>query len=173
MRFSEQRPHAAHGRRTEAGEAESVWDYPRPPRCERCERQVTARHRGLVVFDTRQALRVLETSHPPVYYVPRAAVRLPLRPAGRSTYCEFKGPASYWDLVVDEDVIVREAAWSYESPSVGYEDLAGMPAFYPSKLDECLVDGERVRPQAGDFYGGWITRDIVGPFKGEAGTSGW
>ncbi|MEU7823135.1 DUF427 domain-containing protein [Catellatospora sp. NPDC049133] len=152
--------------------AENVWDYPRPPRWERSARRITATHRGRVVFDTRQAVRVLETSHPPVYYVPRDAVLLPLRPSGRSTYCEFKGAAGYWDLVVG-DVVVPQAAWSYEAPTAGYQELAGLLAFYPSKLDTCLVDGEPVMPQAGDFYGGWITRDLAGPFKGGPGTAGW
>ncbi|MFC7245548.1 DUF427 domain-containing protein [Catellatospora aurea] len=151
---------------------ENVWDYPRPPRWERSGRRITATHRGQVVFDTRQAVRVLETSHPPVYYVPRDAVLLPLRPSGRTTYCEFKGAAGYWDLVVG-DVVVPQAAWSYETPTAGYEQLAGLLAFYPSKLDTCLVDGEPVMPQAGDFYGGWITRDLAGPFKGGPGTAGW
>ncbi|WP_244871043.1 DUF427 domain-containing protein [Catellatospora sp. IY07-71] len=152
--------------------AESVWDYPRPPRWERSDRHVTARHQGLVVVDTRQALRVLETSHPPVYYVPRTAVILPLRLSGRSSFCEFKGIATFWDLVAGQ-AVVPQAAWSYESPAAGYEELAGAVAFYPSKLDECLLDGEPVRPQEGDFYGGWITGDIVGPFKGGPGTAGW
>ncbi|MEV0458290.1 DUF427 domain-containing protein [Catellatospora methionotrophica] len=151
---------------------ESVWDYPRPPRLERCPRRVAARHGAHLIFDTEQAWRVLETSHPPVYYVPRDAVLLPLRPGGRRSWCEFKGAASYWDLVVD-GAVIAEAAWSYESPTPGYEDLAGMLAFYPSKLDACSVDGETVVPQAGDFYGGWITRDVIGPFKGGPETSGW
>lgn len=154
------------------GVVENVWDYPRPPRWERSGRRLTAIHLGRTVFDTRQAVRVLETSHPPVFYVPREAVQLPLRPSGRSTHCEFKGTASYWDLLVG-DAAVPQAAWSYETPAAGYRELAGLLAFYPSKLDRCLVDGEPVTPQAGDFYGGWITRDIAGPFKGGAGTSGW
>ncbi|WP_230686298.1 DUF427 domain-containing protein [Catellatospora vulcania] len=151
---------------------ENVWDYPRPPRWERCGRRVVAMHADQTVFDTQEAIRVLETSHPPVYYVPRSAVRPPLRPAGRTSHCEFKGVASYWDLIVD-GAVVGEAAWSYEAPTAGYEPLAGMLAFYPSKLDRCSVDGEPVTPQSGDFYGGWITGEVLGPFKGGPGTSGW
>ena len=150
--------------------AESVWDYPRPPRVEPTTRRIVVRHKGIIVVDTREAVRVLETSHPPVYYVPRAAVGL--RVNQHRTVCEFKGVASYWDVVVGE-IVVPRAAWSYETPSPGYEILAGRLAFYPSTMDECTVDGEPVTPQAGDFYGGWLTADITGPFKGAPGTQGW
>lgn len=152
--------------------AESVWDYPRPPRVEATPRRVTVRHLGVTVVDTVEAVRVLETSHPPVYYVPRESVRAELRRAGRRTVCEFKGAADYWDLVVG-DTVVPGAAWSYESPAPGYEVLAGRLAFYPSTVDECAVDGEVIVPQEGDFYGGWVTGDVVGPFKGGPGTHGW
>ena len=128
-------------------------------------------HAGVTVADTDRALRVLETSHPPVYYVPRDAVRGVESAAGR-TFCEFKGYASYWDLVAGDTRVYR-AAWSYEKPSPGYEELAGMLAFYPGLVDECTLDEERVRAQEGDFYGGWITADITGPYKGGPGTSGW
>jgi uncharacterized protein (DUF427 family) len=152
---------------------ESVWDYPRPPRLERCDRRVTVRHAGVTVVDTEDCWRVLETSHPPVYYVARAQVTGGrLEPTPRQTWCEFKGRASYWDLVVG-DVRVPEAAWSYERPDPAYAQLAGAVAFYPGRVDEALVGGERVQAQAGDFYGGWITSDIVGPFKGGPGTTGW
>jgi uncharacterized protein (DUF427 family) len=147
---------------------ESVWDYPRPPRVEPSPKHIVVRHAGIVIADTRAALRVLETSHPPVYYVPPADVRVPLTPSRRRSYCEFKGEASYWSLAS-----VADAAWSYEQPSAGYERLRGYLAFYPSKLDECTVDGEAVTPQPGDFYGGWITSDIRGPIKGGPGTQGW
>jgi uncharacterized protein (DUF427 family) len=152
---------------------ESVWDYPRPPRVESSAARVTVVHAGKVIVDTDRCWRVLETSHPPVYYVLRddiAAGVLELA-AGRS-YCEFKGTASYWDLVVG-DTWVPQAGWSYERPSPAYREIAGAVAFYPSRVDECRVAGELVRPQEGDFYGGWITADIIGPFKGGRGTMGW
>ncbi|GLZ00295.1 hypothetical protein Acsp02_75470 [Actinoplanes sp. NBRC 103695] len=150
---------------------ESVWDYPRPPRVERSSKRVRIVHAGVTVADTAGAFRVLETSHPPVYYLPRADVR-GVEPAPGRTFCEFKGYASYWDLVVG-DLRLSAVAWSYEEPSPGYEVLAGALAFYPGRVDECTLDGERVRAQDGDFYGGWITPDIGGPFKGGSGTSGW
>ncbi|MEH0844994.1 DUF427 domain-containing protein [Micromonospora sp. CPCC 205711] len=116
---------------------------------------------------------MLETSHPPVYYVPRADFTGGrLAPSAGRTWCEWKGEASYWDLVVG-DVRVREAAWSYEHPTPAYADLTGAVAFYPGRVDECQVDGERVAVQPGDFYGGWITSDVTGPFKGAPGTAGW
>jgi uncharacterized protein (DUF427 family) len=116
-------------------------------------------------------VRVLETSHPPVYYVPFEDVAAGVfRPSRTTSYCEYKGRASYYDLVVGER---RSAAWTYEHPAAGYESLAGAVAFYPGRVDACFVNGERVVAQPGHFYGGWITRDIVGPFKGPAGTRGW
>jgi uncharacterized protein (DUF427 family) len=128
---------------------------------------------GEVVADTRRALRVLETSHPPVYYIPPGDVRRDLlRPSSRRTICEFKGVASYHDLVIGERVI-RDAAWSYAEPRPGYENLRDHLAFYPGKMDACHVDDERVAAQPGDFYGGWITSDVEGPFKGGPGTRGW
>jgi uncharacterized protein (DUF427 family) len=152
---------------------ESVWDYPRPPRLERSAAHITIEHAGVVIADSERSWRVLETSHPPVYYVPRAdlAEEVLEAAAGRS-FCEFKGVAGYWDLVVG-DVRVREAGWSYEQPSPGYADLRGAVAFYPGRVDRCTVAGEVVQPQPGDFYGGWITADITGPFKGGPGTRGW
>ncbi len=155
------------------GRVESVWDYPRPPRVERTGKRVVVRHRGVVVADSTRCHRVLETSHPPVYYVPADDVTPGvLERVGGSSFCEFKGTAGYWDLTVDGDR-VREAAWSYDHPEPAYAVLAGAIAFYPGRVDECTVDGERVRPQEGDFYGGWITADITGPFKGAPGTRGW
>lgn len=153
---------------------ESVWDYPRPPRLEPTPRRIRIVHAGSTLVDTNAALRILETSHPPVYYIPPGALATgALRPsASRGSYCEFKGMASYWDLVAANG-LVRDVAWSYAKPSRGYEALASYLAFYASRVDECWVDDERVIPQAGDFYGGWITQDIVGPFKGGAGTWGW
>jgi uncharacterized protein (DUF427 family) len=152
---------------------ESVWDYPRPPRLERTDRRIRVRHAGLTVADSVRAWRVLETSHPPVYYLPREDVAAgALIATQRRTVCEYKGVASYWDVSVAATVLPA-AAWSYERPTAPYAALAGAVAFYPSRFDECLVDGERVAAQPGDFYGGWITADIVGPIKGGPGTRGW
>jgi uncharacterized protein (DUF427 family) len=152
---------------------ESGWDYPRPPRVAAGADRVRVEARGLVVADTHRALRVLETASPPVYYVPRDDVRLDLLvPSGRSTTCEWKGVATYWSLAVDGGV-ARDVAWSYERPNAGYEAIAGHLAFYAGRVDGAYVGDERVTPQAGDFYGGWITSRIVGPFKGDPGTFGW
>ncbi|GAA4965448.1 DUF427 domain-containing protein [Actinoplanes utahensis] len=152
---------------------ESVWDYPRPPRVERTTARVTIVHAGRVIADSDRCHRVLETSHPPVYYVPREDIAAGVLEAapGRS-YCEFKGDATYWDLVLG-DLRVPRVGWSYENPTPGYAVITGAVAFYPSRVGECRVAGEPVRPQEGDFYGGWITADITGPFKGGPGTRGW
>ena len=152
---------------------ESVWDYPRPPSAEVSPRRVVVEVGGRVVADTTRAFRVCETSHPPVYYVPREDV-VPgvLERARGASFCEWKGAATYWDVLVDGRRL-PSAGWSYERPTPGYEHLRGAVAFYPSRVDRATVDGEQVRAQAGDFYGGWITDDVVGPFKGEPGTLGW
>jgi uncharacterized protein (DUF427 family) len=152
---------------------ESVWDYPRPPRVEASSRRVRIDFAGEVIADSTHTYRVLETSHPPTYYIPLEDVRAEfLRASRRRTFCEFKGEASYYDLVVGGRE-VRDAAWYYERPSRGYELLAGCVAFYPGRVDAAFVDGEQVVAQPGDFYGGWITSDVDGPFKGGAGTAGW
>jgi uncharacterized protein (DUF427 family) len=152
---------------------ESVWDYPRPPRIEATGRRVRIEAMGRAIVDTTEAHRVLETSHPPVYYIPPGAVADGvLVPNARRTFCEFKGVARYWDVVV-EGRRLEAAAWSYPEPSPGYEAITDHVAFYPSRMDACFVDDEQVVPQEGDFYGGWITSDITGPFKGGRGTSGW
>ncbi|MEV6925073.1 DUF427 domain-containing protein [Dactylosporangium sp. NPDC051485] len=151
---------------------ESVWDYPRPPRVEPTPRHIVVRHAGRTVADSRRAVRVLETSNPPVYYIPRDDVAARLEPSRTSTVCEFKGVAGYWDLHVGDSVI-HDAAWEYPAPSAGYEVLRGRLAFYPGRVDECTVDGERVVPQLGDFYGGWVTAEITGPIKGGPGTQDW
>jgi uncharacterized protein (DUF427 family) len=152
---------------------ESVWDYPRPPRVEPSDRLVTVVLGGVEVCRTSRAWRVLETSHPPGWYLPREDW-LPgaLEPADGSSYCEFKGVASYLD-VVGGGVRAPRAAWTYPSPTAAYAVLADAVAIYPAAMDACVVDGERVRPQEGGFYGGWITDDVVGPFKGAPGTLGW
>ncbi|WP_306324568.1 DUF427 domain-containing protein [Streptomyces venezuelae] len=152
---------------------ESVWDYPRPPRVVPDARRVTVHHAGVDLADSRRCVRVLETSHPPVFYVPRHDVRMDLlTPTAGSTHCEWKGEATYWTLTVLGRT-VDNAAWSYEEPDPAYAALTGHLAFYPGRVDSCTVGGERVLPQPGGFYGGWITDEIIGPFKGLPGSAGW
>ncbi|WP_329019174.1 DUF427 domain-containing protein [Streptomyces sp. NBC_01601] len=152
---------------------ESVWDYPRPPAIRSDSRRVRVEWAGTKVADTRRALRVLEISHPPVFYLPPEDVRTDLLlPAQGSTWCEWKGRAVYWDLAIGPDVRMR-AAWSYPDPTAGYERLTDHFAFYPTRVDRCTVDGEVVRAQEGDFYGGWVTAEIEGPLKGGPGTALW
>lgn len=152
---------------------ESVWDYPRPPRVEASDEHVVVRHRGVVVADTTASLRVLETSHPPTYYLPRSCfAEGVLRPGEGASWCEWKGRASYLDLVVGDEVLAG-VAWSYPAPSSGFEALRDHVALYPGRVEECTVDDEVVQPQPGGFYGGWITSRVTGPFKGSPGTSGW
>jgi uncharacterized protein (DUF427 family) len=154
-----------------AGET-SVWDFPRPPSIARDEREVTVRWGDVEVARTKRALRVLETSHPPGFYLPWDDVcRHLLQAAAGSSFCEWKGQAKYWSLV-DGHRRLPQVAWSYSSPLAGSEAMAGHVAFYPRDL-ECRVDGELVRPQPGGFYGGWITSELVGPFKGERGSERW
>ncbi|MET0975995.1 MAG: DUF427 domain-containing protein [Leifsonia sp.] len=152
---------------------ESVWDYPRPPRIEPVDRRVSIVLGGDVIVDTRDVVRVLETSHPPVYYLPLSAFRDGVVvPAAGSSYCEFKGAARYLTLSTPARSAER-AAWTYPSPEPGYELLRDRIAVYAGRVDEARVDGEVVVPQPGGFYGGWITTDVVGPFKGGQGTLGW
>lgn len=153
---------------------ESVWDYPRPPRVEPTERRIRVVLGGKTIVDTRRAQRVLETSHPPVYYVPPEDVAPgTLEPSGaRETFCEWKGLASYFDVVAGGTRVPR-GAWTYPDPRPGFEAIRDAVAFYPGAMDACWVDAERVAAQEGDFYGGWITSDVVGPFKGGPGTRGW
>ena len=152
---------------------ESVWDYPRPPRVEPSTEVVEVRLGGRVVARTTRSLRVLETSHPPTYYLPvEDVVEGALLPVVGHTWCEFKGEASYFDLVAG-DVVAPRAAWTYPDPSPGFEALPGHVGVMPAAVDSCTVDGELVRPQEGGFYGGWITSRVVGPFKGGPGTRGW
>ncbi|HEY0607190.1 MAG TPA: DUF427 domain-containing protein [Herpetosiphonaceae bacterium] len=152
---------------------ESVWDYPRPPRVEATDQHVQVIFDGVIVADTRRAKRVLETSHPPTYYIPPEDVKLEyLVPASQQTQCEFKGTAIYYHIRVG-DKSASNIAWSYPLPTSGFSVIRDHLAFYPSKMDACLVDGELVQAQEGDFYGGWITKNIVGPFKGGPGTWGW
>ena len=150
-----------------------MWDYPRPPRVEASSEEVEITLGGRVVARSSRAVRVLETSHPPVYYVPEEDfVSGALRPAPGASWCEYKGEAAYLD-VVGGDAVASAAGWTYPDPSRGFERLRGMIAVYPAKVDRVTVAGETVRPQSGGFYGGWITDRVVGPFKGEPGTNGW
>ena len=152
---------------------ESVWDYPRPPRLEKTDKSLKIIFGGETIAETKHAYRVLETSHPPVYYFPPEDVRMDLLTvAANSSFCEWKGLAGYYDLRIGEK-FVKNAAWFYPNPSINFAEIKNYLAFYPSKMDFCYVDEERVKAQEGDFYGGWITSDIVGPFKGGAGTMGW
>jgi len=152
---------------------ESVWDYPRPPAVDPSAEHVQVWFGGELVAESNRALRVLETSHPPVYYLPRDDVRADLLvPSRHRTWCEFKGAASYADLVVG-DHRSELACWWYDAPTPGYEALTGAIAFYPERVDRCTVDDEVVRSVPGDFYGSWVTSRIVGPFKGGPGTRGW
>ena len=154
-------------------EQESVWDYPRPPRLEPSSEHVFVRHGGEVICDTTGAYRVLETSHPPTYYLPPEDCRMELfEPVAGSTVCEFKGVAHYADLVVGSKRLSR-VAWWYPEPTERFLPIRGYIALYPGRVDECAVDGERVVAQQGDFYGGWITSRVTGPFKGAPGTWGW
>jgi uncharacterized protein (DUF427 family) len=152
---------------------ESVWDYPRPPRIEPVSERIVVRFAGETVADTFGAFRILETSHPPVYYLPPPNIRLDLIVRGSgSSFCEFKGTASYINIVAGTRRSER-AGWRYDNPTTSYLEIAGYIAFYASKVDEALVGDERVSAQTGDFYGGWITSRVVGPFKGAPGTLGW
>src|SRR4051794_11855764 len=152
---------------------ESVWDYPRPPRVERVAQHLRVVLGGITIAESTNGWRVLETSHPPNFYFPRADVRPDaLLDADGASWCEWKGHAHYFD-VVGGDRIERRAAWGYATPNDAYRELAGMVSFYPGRMDACFVDEERVTPQPGGFYGGWITMNVVGPFKGGPGANGW
>ncbi len=152
---------------------ESVWDYPRPPRLERVGRHLRVVFAGVVVAESRRPLRVLETSHPPVYYVPPGdTLAEHLIPSRGSSFCEWKGAARYLTVRAGGRE-APDAAWYYPTPMAPFAEIADHVAFYPAAMDECTLDGEVVRPQPGGFYGGWITDEIVGPFKGGPGTRGW
>jgi uncharacterized protein (DUF427 family) len=154
---------------------ESVWDYPRPPGVEPVPERIRVVVDGVVIAASERARRVLETSHPPAYYIPAADVREDLlEPTPTSTVCEFKGRASYVTLRVPETGrTIADVAWVYRSPTPEFEAIRDHYAFYPGRVDEAWVGDERARAQAGSFYGGWITDRIVGPFKGEVGTRDW
>jgi uncharacterized protein (DUF427 family) len=152
---------------------ESVWDYPRPPRIEDFNKHIKVIFNNLLIADTSRAKRILETSGPPVYYIPPTDIKMAhLIATRKNTFCEWKGIASYYTVVVS-DKRAENAAWFYTKPTSGYESIKDYVAFYPQKMDACYLDGELVKPQSGSFYGGWIISEIVGPFKGEPGTEGW
>lgn len=152
---------------------ESVWDYPRPPKLERTNKHLKIIFNNVIIAETSLAFRVLETSHPPVYYFPPSDVQMKfLTETTNSSFCEWKGRAGYYTIEVGEKRI-ENAAWFYPQPTENFKEIENYIAFYPSKMDACFADGELIETQEGDFYGGWITSDIVGPFKGGAGTWGW
>lgn len=151
----------------------SVWQYPRPPRLEDTDKHIKIVFNGETIADTRRAKRLLETSHPPNYYLPLDDIKTEyLRPSAHTTFCEWKGQARYYTLQVG-DRTAQNVAWDYPTVSSAYQALAGHIGFYPGPMDACYVDEERVQPQPGSFYAGWITHDIVGPFKGAPGSWGW
>ncbi len=152
---------------------ERACDYPRPPRLERSDLEVVVVLGGQVIVRTTSAWRVLETHHPPTWYIPPDEIHPDaLRPASGRSLCEWKGIATYYDVRGGSSV-ARKAAWTYLRPTDAFSPICDHVAFYPSAMDRCSVGGELVEGQAGDVYGGWITRDVEGPFKGEAGTEDW
>ncbi|KJZ77687.1 hypothetical protein HIM_02864 [Hirsutella minnesotensis 3608] len=146
----------------------NVQSFPRPPRLERISRHLRITYKGEEVADTRDAYWVLETHHPPTYYLPPSSVKVPLERTSRSTYCEWKGAATYWKADLADGTSVSDHVWSYEDPTPGFEPIRGHLSFYASPW-ECFVDGEKVEAQPGDFYGGWVTADIEGIVKGARG----
>ena len=154
---------------------ENVWDYPRPPALKPDSRHVRVEFAGEVIADSNRTLRILETSHPPTFYIPPDDIRMDLLEAvpDYETFCEWKGVAQYWSIRVAELQVSPKAAWSYASPRKTYAALKDHLCFYPSRVTACYVGDAQVQAQEGDFYGGWITPEIKGPFKGGAGTWGW
>jgi len=157
---------------TAAGQ-ESVWSFPRPAVAERTAAHIVIEHQWSRIVGSRQTVRTLETSHPPSYYIPREDIAPDvLRRAEGSSFCEWKGVAEYWDVVIEGTVIER-VGWSYPSPTPAFAILEDHVAFYARPFDGCFVDGQRATPQSGAFYGGWITDRLAGPFKGGVGSTGW
>lgn len=151
---------------------ESVWDYPRPPVTDTDNRKIMVKFNGQVIAESTSAIRILETASPPSFYIPPDDVnRELLQKAKGSSFCEWKGSATYWDVLTARQT-VQKAGWSYHNPSERFTVIDGYFSFYPA-LVNCFVDGEPVIPQPGGFYGGWITSEITGPVKGRAGTGGW
>jgi uncharacterized protein (DUF427 family) len=151
---------------------ENVWDYPRPPRLEAVPQRLRIVFAGAAIADTIAGFRVLETSHPPVYYLPRPAFTCEIIASERQSFCEWKGIAHYVSLRSGGREAV-DCAWTYLAPTPGFEMIRDYLAVYPAAMDACFVDDEQVRPQPGRFYGGWVTDNLTGPFKGAAGTMGW
>ncbi len=152
---------------------ESVWDYPRPPRVERVPERVRITFNGVEVADSSRAWRVLETSHPPVYYIhPDDLRREYIEPSFRRSFCEWKGQASFVTLRVG-DRVAEDVGWFYSDPVPAFQSIRDHVAFYAGPMERCIVGDEQVRPQPGGFYGGWITSKVVGPFKGTPGTELW
>lgn len=152
---------------------ESVWDYPRPAIAQACAKALRILHRGVTVADTHRGVRTLETSHPPSYYFPPGDVTMALlHRTARHSFCEWKGAAVYYDVTVAGETF-RDVAWSYPDPTADFAMLRDHIAFYAAPFDRCEVAGELVRPQPGGFYGGWVTDDLAGPFKGQPGTEWW
>ena len=165
----EKRPDFA---QTPEKDEESVWDYPRPPAIVADHRSVEVRWMGKLIARTTQAVRVLETASPPTFYLPPVDVNDTfLREVSGTSFCEWKGSATYWNIEVNNQTI-EKAAWSYNKPNPAFRSLKGYYSFYPGKID-CFVDEVRVKPQPGSFYGGWMTPEIVGPVKGDPGSGGW
>lgn len=152
---------------------ESVWDYPRPPRLEDTDKHIQVIFNKVAIADTHQAKRVLETSHPPVYYIPPSDIKMEyLIRTPQSSFCEWKGLAGYYTVAVTDKQALN-AAWFYPGPTSAFAEIKDHVAFYAHMMDACYVNDELVQPQPGNFYGGWVTSDIVGPFKGSPGTWGW
>jgi uncharacterized protein (DUF427 family) len=158
---------------TSARQIENVWDYPRPPSIELSDELIVVELGDVVIARTSRSYRICETSHPPTYYLPVESFAVGvLVPVAGTTVCEWKGSASYFDLVTPSRTVAA-GAWTYARPTVRFADLVGHVAIYPGKVDRCTIEGEIVRAQDGDFYGGWITSRVRGPFKGATGTLGW
>ena len=153
---------------------ESVWNYPRPPAVVPTDAHVRVVHGGITIADPHRAIRVLETSQPPAFYIPAADVAMGLlERTANHTVCEWKGTATYWSLRAPDGTLRENVAWSYETPVDAFAAIRGHLAFDAQRVDECWVGDERVVPNPGSFYGGWITSTVVGPFKGSPGTASW
>ena len=153
--------------------SENVWDYPRPPACETHKGTIEVIINDKTLAKTKNAMRIIETSHPPTYYFPIENVKIEyLRKNSNTSFCEWKGIANYFDFKINKTNIT-DVAWYYSNPSKKFLGIKNFVGFYASKADKCLVNGELVKKQEGDFYGGWITKNLIGPFKGGSGTKGW
>ena len=152
---------------------ENVWDYPRPAMCQPFTGTLTIKHNDQIIAKSTRAYRAIETSHPPAYYFPPEDISSEcFKTNSRTSFCEWKGKASYIDLCIGDET-VENIGWVYTSPTASFSEIRGYISFYASKLHACFVNDEQVIPQDGDFYGGWITSNLIGPFKGAPGTSGW